>query len=167
MPLDALVAFVTFPITIFFVGHVQLSSSDEVEVLQAYKIQLVLCAVGIMSMSFSSNRDGQPPGSQDSEGYRLGEAWFQASQMRIGMLLSSGGGLLEAQCFFFSGVYLMHVLRPVAAWSLFLQALASCQTYPCASNEDEEYYTIKPPEDREQQFRTQESMYWTCFKTEL
>jgi hypothetical protein len=109
------------------------------------------------------------PGSfRDSEDYQLAEAWFAASQKRIGTLLSHGGGILEAQCFFFSAVYLMHTFRPFSAWPLFLQAIACCQMFQCFSKSNE--VSLFPPQDFLEDgagWRSEESMYWTCFKSEL
>lgn len=76
----------------------------------------------------------------------------------MGMLLC-GSSVIEAQCFFLAGVYLMATLRPFEAWKMFVQALACCQGFysPPHSSENE------LPEER----HLQESVYWTCFKSEL
>jgi hypothetical protein len=136
---------------------------------QADKRKLLLCALGSVSEDFPSRDPTKPPQScKDSEGYQLAEAWFGASQKRIGTLLSHGGGILEAQCFFFSAVYLMHTFRPFSAWPLFLQALACCQTFHCFSELSAE--VLFPPHQFLEDgpgWRSEESVYWTCFKSEL
>lgn len=136
---------------------------------QADEWKLLLCALGSVSEDFPSKDPTKPPQScKDSEDCRLAEAWFGASQKRIGTLLSHGGGILEAQCFFFSGVYLMHTFRPFSAWPLFLQALACCQTFLCFSKLSAEV-SFPPHEFLEDGagWRSEESVYWTCFKSEL
>lgn len=75
----------------------------------------------------------------------------------MGMLLC-GSGVVEAQCFFLAGVYLMATIRPIEAWKMFVQALACCQGF---------YSHRKPyglPEDERQ---LQQSVYWSVFKSEL
>lgn len=74
-------------------------------------------------------------------------------------LLLCGSGVIEAQCFFLAGVYLMATLRPIEAWKIFVQALACCQSF--SSN-----LTI-PNARTDDEFRLEESIYWTCFKSEL
>ncbi|ETI25155.1 hypothetical protein G647_04528 [Cladophialophora carrionii CBS 160.54] len=90
--------------------------------------------------------------------FRQAESYFSAAQKRMGHLLCRTG-VLEAQCFFLAGVYLMATLRPMEAWKMFVQALACCQAF----------YTEKesPEVDREGEQRLRESIYWTCFKSEL
>lgn len=76
----------------------------------------------------------------------------------MGMLLCRSG-VIDAQCFFLAGVYLMTTLRPVEAWKMFVQASACCQGFSvdqhtgggCSEGESN-------PERR---------IYWTCFKSEL
>lgn len=67
--------------------------------------------------------------------------------------------MLEAQCFFLAGVYLMATMRPLEAWKMFVQALACCQSF----------YSGKatPNAPTEPDRRLRESIYWTCFKSEL
>jgi hypothetical protein len=76
----------------------------------------------------------------------------------MGLLLCRTG-VVEAQCFFLAGVYLMATLRPMEAWKMFVQALACCQAF----------YTGKgsPGAEQEGEQRLRESIYWTCFKSEL
>lgn len=89
--------------------------------------------------------------------FRMGEHYFEAAQKRMGLLLCRST-VVEAQCFFLAGVYLMATLRPLEAWKMFVQALTCCQAFVADSS---------PGETREQEQRLQESIYWTCFKSEL
>lgn len=131
--------------------------------------KLLVCALGAISEPFpSDNPSSSPQSFEESEDYQLAEAWFVAAQKRIGILLSHAGGVLEAQCFFFSAVYLMHTFRPFAAWPMFLQAIASCQEFHCCSREPTERSLCPEAfvEDVDG-WRSEESMYWTCFKSEM
>lgn len=93
-----------------------------------------------------------------SEAFLRAEAYFLAAQKRMGLLLCSSG-VIEVQCLFFGGVYLMMTLRPLEAWRVFVQALACseglCGSWGTHSSRAEEKSSL------------QESIYWTCFKSEL
>ncbi len=95
---------------------------------------------------------------RESSEFRQAESFFFAAQKRMGMLLC-GSGVIEAQCFFLAGVYLMATLRPIEAWKMFVQALACCQGFYNPRR------TYDLPHEEEKQL--QESIYWTCFKSEL
>lgn len=99
-----------------------------------------------------------PPAFRQSAKFRQAESFFFAAQKRLGLLLC-GSGVIEAQCFFLAGVYLMSTLRPIEAWKMFVQALACCQGF----------YTHHSTHDlrSEDDCRLQQSIYWTCFKSEL
>jgi hypothetical protein len=139
------------------------------EVDETNEDKLLVCALGSISEQFPWEDPARLPRTfRDSQDYQLGEAWFAASQKRIGILLSRGGGVLEAQCFFFSGVYLAHSFRPFAAWPLFLQAIACCQVFQCFSRESvEPSFPLHTFGEDGAGWRSEESMYWTCFKSEL
>ncbi|KAG0645279.1 Echinocandin B biosynthetic cluster transcription factor ecdB [Hyphodiscus hymeniophilus] len=104
------------------------------------------------------------PGSEsslnihDSAALREADGFFFAAQKRMGVLLCSSG-LVEAQCFFLAGVYLMARLRPIEAWKMFVQALACCQGFPMKRSSDNSQSV--------EELQLQESIYWTCFKSEL
>jgi hypothetical protein len=67
-------------------------------------------------------------------------------------------GLIEAQCFFFAGVYLMTTLRPILAWKMFVQGLACCQGLQTRNID----YARSAAE-----WNPRQRIYWTCFKSEL
>jgi hypothetical protein len=75
----------------------------------------------------------------------------------MGMLLCKGG-VVEAQCFFLAGVYMMSTLRPIEAWRMFVQAIACCQTFRNHRHMDVEH---------EEERQIEQSIYWSCFKSEL
>lgn len=88
-----------------------------------------------------------------SEESKKADAFFSAAQKRMGTLLSNSG-VIEAQCFFLAGVYLMATIQPIEAWRMFVQALACCQGFDTRSSDEEER-------------QLQESIHWTCFRSEL
>lgn len=80
-------------------------------------------------------------------------ALFLAAQQRLGPVLVSAG-IMQAQCLFLAGVFLMSSLRPVDAWRLFLQALVMCRTF-------EMTLTTKATDTV-----AAESVYWSAWKSE-
>lgn len=118
---------------------------------------LIIYALGTIASSF---------GDSSSTPANLGRAtsYFNASQKRIGTLLGNGG-TLEAQCFFFSGVYLMSALQPVPAWRHFVQALACCQEFEFAKQSlfVESSGSFNSPGGP----TAEESVYWACWKSEM
>ncbi|KAJ5371741.1 hypothetical protein N7517_003747 [Penicillium concentricum] len=126
----------------------------------AHSHQLLIYALGTISGPPDS-QSSSPSSSLDirqSEEFKKAEAYFLAARKRMGVLLG-GSGIIEAQCFFLAGVYLMATLRPFQAWSMFVQALVCCEGFnspipPSDANHDEKH-TLR------------ESIYWTCFKSEL
>lgn len=118
---------------------------------------LIIYALGTIASCF---------GNSSSSPANLGRAtsYFNASQKRIGTLLGRGG-TLEAQCFFFSGVFLMSAMQPIHAWRNFVQALACCQEFEFAkqslsSESSSNLESTGGP-------TAEESVYWTCWKSEL
>lgn len=75
----------------------------------------------------------------------------------MGMLLRKSG-VVEAQCFFLAGVYMMSTLRPLEAWRMFVQAVACCQSFQNHRGTDMNH---------EEERQLEQSIYWSCFKSEL
>ncbi len=75
-------------------------------------------------------------------------------------MLLCRSGVIDAQCFFLGGVYLMTTLRPVEAWKMFVQALACCQGF---SMDQPRADGARFDEGSNPRGR----IYWTCFKSEL
>ncbi|EXJ73605.1 uncharacterized protein A1O5_03367 [Cladophialophora psammophila CBS 110553] len=119
---------------------------------------LLIYAHGSIVGPFDGGHQQDASSFRSSPQFKQAELYFSAAQKRMGHLLCRTG-VLEAQCFFLAGVYLMATLRPMEAWKMFVQALACCQAF----------YTEKesPEADREGEQRLRESIYWTCFKSEL
>ena len=124
-------------------------------------LALLVCALGSIASSFDAN-----PGSSQRQLVTVSDSYFNAAQKRLGTIIGSGG-VLEAQCFFYSGVYLMSKLQPLKAWRLFCQALACCQDFTCAdpSYQDQDRLTRVPSGVRS--LPAEECVYCSCWKSEL
>lgn len=92
-----------------------------------------------------------------SKDFLQAESYFCAAQKRMGSLLCSSG-VIEAQCFFLAGVYLMATLRPIAAWRMFVQGLACCHGF-----------FLRGPNEptHDDDWNSKQRIHWTCFKSEL
>jgi hypothetical protein len=118
--------------------------------------QLLVYALGFISEPFNSTSTSSV--STESSAFQQAESCFSAAQKRMGILLSRTG-IMEAQCFFLAGVYLMSILRPIEAWRMFVQAMACCQGFHTSNTADHSQI--------EDEQKIQNSIYWTCFKSEL
>ncbi|KAI9930957.1 hypothetical protein ASPWEDRAFT_178829 [Aspergillus wentii DTO 134E9] len=125
---------------------------------------LLVCALGSIAEAFHSQHQSNSMFSRNSSSFIMARSYFEASQKRIGLLLSRNG-ILEAQCFFYSGVYLMTLQQPMAAWRFFVQAAAISQgfDFPRKYQQSENKGLTGARHDRV----SQESVYWTCLKSEL
>ncbi|KAJ5150917.1 uncharacterized protein N7482_010169 [Penicillium canariense] len=107
-------------------------------------LALLICANGAVA---------HPLTTQASTGEEMrrstSRVLFQAAQKRLGIVLDVAG-VVQAQCLFLAGVYLMSSLRPFDAWRLFQHALAMCQGFSSGDHPDP----------------AAESIYWTCWKSE-
>jgi hypothetical protein len=110
---------------------------------------------------------GDSPNEEDKRYTVQAQQHFAAARKRVGICLGKFG-ILEAQCFFYCGVFYVTMMQPEAAWTMFLQALASCQGFKCLTR-------IKAEGDQpsEVEFEpdkiaiAEECTYWTCLKSEL
>ncbi|KAL4789155.1 hypothetical protein BDV19DRAFT_395322 [Aspergillus venezuelensis] len=80
-------------------------------------------------------------------------ALFEAAQQRFGAVFVRAG-VVEAQCFFLAGVFLMSSLRPLDAWRMFLQALSICRT------------AMRTTQCSRAHSLELESVYWSSWKSE-
>ncbi|RDW75745.1 hypothetical protein BP5796_06566 [Coleophoma crateriformis] len=130
---------------------------------------LLVCALGTISSDFGENtEDEEQLLAREEETHRLAKAehYFSAAQKRIGVCLGKRG-LLEAQCFFYAGVYLATTMRLEAAWSLFLQAKVACQDFRCLSRIDSPTEVLESNSEVQDSLLAEECTYWTCLKSEL
>uniref|UniRef100_A0A093V1K4 Oleate-activated transcription factor 1 n=1 Tax=Talaromyces marneffei PM1 TaxID=1077442 RepID=A0A093V1K4_TALMA len=89
---------------------------------------LLVCALGSITEAFHDLHPHTSLMARNSPSFGLAKVFFEASQKRIGLLMR-GSGVLEAQCFFYSGVYLMTIQQPMDAWRHFVQAAAISQGF--------------------------------------
>ncbi|KAG4439842.1 hypothetical protein IFR05_004691 [Cadophora sp. M221] len=132
---------------------------------------LLICALGTLATEFgpTSPTHGEVHDLKASDRRRVAQAqqYFAASQKRLGVCLGKRG-ILEAQCFFYCGVYLSTMMRPESAWSMFLQALACCQGFRCLAQAGLDVGSSSPPDHVLDSIAVaEESTYWTCLKSEI
>jgi hypothetical protein len=110
----------------------------------------------------------------------MAEAYFQASQRRLGMLTHESS-LVSIQCTFLTGVYLMSTMRIMAAWKVFVQAGTQCLAYLISNGYDSVGHGSVDATARSRQHETGnitqalrdraaklgDSLYWSCLKSEL
>jgi hypothetical protein len=92
--------------------------------------------------------------------------YYSAAQNRITACLGKRG-LLEAQCFFYCGVYLATTLQPEAAWSMFLQAKASCQGFNWLTQVLPRQQDFGTELRQDEPWVAEACTYWTCLKSEM
>jgi hypothetical protein len=121
------------------------------------RAQLLIYALGSIATPYEKATGETSLNFRKSREFNQAESLFFAAQKRMGMLLCKGG-VVEAQCFFLAGVYLMSTLRPMEAWRMFVQAVACCQSFRNPRRNDV---------DHEEKRHLEQSIYWSCFKSEL
>ena len=119
---------------------------------------LLIYAIGSIAGPYEKSASETSINFRQSPELRQADSFFFAAQKRMGMLLCRSG-VIEAQCFFLAGVYLMSTIRPIEAWKMFVQALACCQGF------HDHRRPFEPELEDERQL--EQSIYWTCFKSEL
>ncbi|KAL4734416.1 hypothetical protein BDV11DRAFT_212811 [Aspergillus similis] len=121
---------------------------------------LLICALGAISESFQEHHEASSMTARRSPSFHLGQRYFEAAQMRLGVVLRTHG-VLETQCFFYSGVYLMAVFQPVRAWTCFVQTAAMAEMMVFSSNGSNT--AASPKRD----LCCLETTHWACLKSEL
>ncbi|EED15193.1 conserved hypothetical protein [Talaromyces stipitatus ATCC 10500] len=125
---------------------------------------LLVCALGSIAEAFHDVHPHTSLMTRNLPSFGLAKVFFEASQKRIGLLMR-GSGVLEAQCFFYSGVYLMTIQQPMDAWRHFVQAAAISQGFDFLKRSLTTDMLLANGMHRER--ASQECIYWTCFKSEL
>jgi hypothetical protein len=118
----------------------------------------LIYALGSIATPYEKASSETSSNFRRSAEFRQAESFFLAAQKRMGTLLCRSG-VIEAQCFFLAGVYLMSTLRPIEGWKMFVQALACCQGFHDHRRTFDAQY--------EGVYQLEQSIYWTCFKSEL
>ena len=116
---------------------------------------LIICALANLATPFSIEKPGLAESSvDDAKDYPAAEAYYTAARKRLGLLDNS---VLAVQCTFLIGVYQMYSMRPLKAWMSFSQACAIFQTYLHTRSHEETARATK---------RLEQSLYWSCLKSE-
>lgn len=137
--------------------------------------QLLVCAISTLSASLS---DELSPGvSKQKDKLVTAEAYFTASQRRLGMLCHENS-FIGAQCSFLSAVYLMSTLRILAAWKCFVQAGSQCLVWLTSQGRMTQGSKLNAADssddnmpwqqnESERAHHIEESLYWSCLKSEM
>lgn len=130
-------------------------------------LTLIICALGSLATPFGSSGSTK----LGTQAYADSQCFFEASQKRIGSLLTRDD-LVGAQCLFLSGVYMMQVFQPTHAWRFFLQALAACQDLPSVIGARQTASVAGTPQspsatsDAGNQDSLEQALYWSAWKSE-
>jgi Fungal Zn(2)-Cys(6) binuclear cluster domain len=121
-------------------------------------LALIICALGSCATPFGESSDVSP----GSLAYAQSRSYFQAARKRIGLGMSSCT-VLEAQCWFLAGVYMMHMFEPFNAWRSFCQSLSCCQGFDFLTETSSAHDLGRGYAD----FSTeQQVIYWSAWKSE-
>ncbi|KAJ0421210.1 hypothetical protein BJY00DRAFT_323421 [Aspergillus carlsbadensis] len=121
---------------------------------------LLICALGAISENFHEHHEPSSMTARRSPSFHLGQRYFGAAQMRLGAVLRTHG-IIETQCFFYSGVYLMAIFQPVRAWRCFVQTAAMAKTTVFAGGGVD--HVAEPQSD----LRCLETTHWAELRLEL
>lgn len=132
---------------------------------------MIVCAVSGVSTSL----DGERGVIESDECLRVTQAYFQASQRRIGMLHHENS-ILAGQCCFLTGVYLCSVNQILSGWKSFVHASNIClallksngrlQSKERLDWEKPGDLVIDTDENASERY-VEESLYWSCLKSEM
>ncbi|OAA32334.1 C6 zinc finger domain protein [Moelleriella libera RCEF 2490] len=137
---------------------------DGIDWSPASCLAMIICALGCIATPFGSSRETR----MGTPAYADSQAFFQAAQKRIGILLVKSD-IVGAQCLFLSGIYMMMVFQPIYAWRFFSQALAACQHFPFLTKaQDLSASDAVSPVSVEmgQQDTQEQAVYWSAWKSE-
>lgn len=132
-------------------------------------IALLVCALGAIATPFDSSQVV----TQDSEAYATARSFYSAARKRIGVVLGTSG-VLEAQCLFLAGAYMMCIFERVKAWRFFMQSLACCQEFDFLHRSragsdgiHDNIHAYEMQDYQSQQASTAEqAIYWSAWKSE-
>ncbi|KAE9363780.1 hypothetical protein N431DRAFT_356437 [Stipitochalara longipes BDJ] len=136
---------------------------------------LLICAISTLSASLTEEL--VPGISKQQDRLSTAEAYFLASQRRIGMLCHENS-FIGAQCSFLSAVYLMSTLRILAAWKCFVQAGSQCLAWLTSQGRMTRDHKLKATislegnmlwgqNENKKAHNIEESLYWSCLKSEM
>ncbi|KAL2846896.1 C6 zinc finger domain protein [Aspergillus pseudoustus] len=109
----------------------------------------------------------------DADSMPLARSFYRAAQKRLGLTMEGPGRVLEAQCYFLSGVNAMTFFLRDAAWKLFLHAVACCQSFQFLRapklNDIDTLVSLEPVVDhigQQQSLTAEQAIYWSSWKSE-
>ncbi|KAF1918384.1 hypothetical protein BDU57DRAFT_435210, partial [Ampelomyces quisqualis] len=123
-------------------------------------LALLVCALGTIATPLH----GCGYISRDSDLYQTAESFFLAAKKRLGMLLGTSS-LIEAQCMFLAGVYMMCTFQRLSAWRFFMQSLACCQTFE-SLKAFRHNYADHLDDDGRRSAAAEQAIYWSAWKSE-
>ncbi|PMD33104.1 hypothetical protein L207DRAFT_399121, partial [Hyaloscypha variabilis F] len=136
---------------------------------------LLACALGAISLPFQSSvadRVGSSSYTSSttsstvfSREIRQAESCYSLACRRLGLLRHT---VLGAQCYFYSAVYLMYTFHPIEAWNHFCQASTFYQIHFHKTTKSL-HLSVDPAIGSTRvvtQRRLEQSLYWSCFKSE-
>lgn len=118
-------------------------------------LALLVCALGSIATPFGPSVETE----FGAVAYSNAQGFFHAAQKRLGACLVNNG-VVEAQCLFLAGVFLMNVFKPYEAWKLFSQSLAACQIFDLLCDDHQTSTGLDTHTAAEQ------SIYWSAWKSE-
>jgi hypothetical protein len=124
-------------------------------------LQLLVCAVSCLSAPLDQEIDRGA--SKNANRLSMADSYFQASQRRIGILYHKNT-LVVAQCTFLTAVYLMSTMQILASWKCFVQAGTQCVAWLISQGQlKSDHSSITQSSNR----HAEESLYWSCLKSEM
>jgi hypothetical protein len=133
-------------------------------------VQLLACASGTIANSFDSepfnlgDENAHPSSiSRDWDKRKIADDYFYLARKRLGLLRRD---ITACQCYLLSGIYYMYTLRPLQAWSDFVQASATFFLYQKRQLAVYALAADQPAEVDSITRRLEQRLYWTCFKSE-
>ncbi|KAH8601506.1 hypothetical protein B0O99DRAFT_500909, partial [Bisporella sp. PMI_857] len=131
---------------------------------------LLACALGSLALPFEFEvktpetiQDQQPPCTHTRESKQMSESFYQLAVKRFGILTCS---IIKSQCHMLSAIYLMYTMQPIRAWNDFLQASNNYFMYLRSQMACKIRSTVDIMGGYSESRRLEQSLYWTCFKSE-
>jgi hypothetical protein len=124
-------------------------------------LQLLVCAVSCLSAPL--DQETSRGASKNASRLAMADSYFQASQRRIGILYHKNT-LVVVQCTFLTAVYLMSTMQILAAWKCFVQAGTQCLAWLTSEGR---LKSDHPDMVHSSSRHAEESLYWSCLKSEL
>lgn len=120
---------------------------------------LLVLANGACSSTFALTPTVGSSSVDHDQAWAHARALYEAADKRKDAVWRSSH-LMQARCYFYSGVFMMASMRPCDAWRQFLQGLATCQFLMKPA-----YQSVSHDVGAAEK-QAVESIYWSCWKSE-